>query len=83
MGNGNLVHSIERLSAGCNVVDCVKYFGAVVTHATLVANANGHAFEYDESFLVLKGFLIDLLGPDRPFAMFTHLPVEILFSGLW
>lgn len=83
MGNGNLVHSIKRLSAGRNVVHRVKYFGAAVPHAARIADAYRYSFKNDKSLLMLKGFLIDLLGPDRPFAMFAHLPVELLLSGLW
>jgi hypothetical protein len=75
MRNGNLIHSIEGLSAGRYIMHRVKYVGAVISQAASVAHADGHALEYDKSLLVLERFLINLLGPNGPFAVFARLAV--------
>lgn len=83
MGDGYHYRSIKRLNTSRDVMNFVKYVGAVVPHSTRIANAHSNPFENDESLLVLECFLIDLLWTHRPVTVFTHLTVKGFLSGLW
>ena len=82
MGNWYFFDTLERLGARCDVVDCVKDLGAVVSNTAGIAHSNHNAFENDEALLVLECLTSNFLGANGTLAMFTPISVRILFSAL-
>ena len=82
MRNRDLGDPIGRLCTGCDVVDGMKYLGAVIAHSTRVAHTDCNSLKYDEALLVLKCLLIDLFRTHRTLTMLTHIAVWRLLSGI-
>jgi hypothetical protein len=76
----NCFRSVERLSAGGYVVNCVKNLCTVVSAAANFANLNIHIFEDDETVLVLKGLALYPLGPNGSFAVFAFVVIHSSFE---
>ncbi len=64
-------YAIEGFCACRNVVDGVKYLGAVVTHSASVADAYSDSLKYDETLFVLERFAVDFPGTNRPVTVLT------------
>ncbi len=79
----NLLNSFEWLCSVSNVVDGVKNVSAVIPSAACVANTDDNVFKDDKSFLVLKGLALDLLGTNRPVAVFAPITVNGVVIVLW
>ena len=63
-------------------MNSVKYFGAVVSYPTSIADADRYSFKYDESLFVLESFAIDLLWANGSLAVFARVSVRFLLSGI-
>ena len=82
MRDRDLLDSFEWLCSGGDVVYGVKNVSAVIPCAACVADADDHIFKDDESFLVLKGLSLDLLGTDDAVAVFAPIAVDGVVIGL-
>jgi len=77
-----LFQSIERFRSSRDVVNCVKYLGAVITRSTIVANADCDALEDYETLLVLKSLSVDLLWSNGSVGVFARVAVSSPVSGI-
>jgi hypothetical protein len=82
MSDWNLLDSLEWLHSGCYVMHGVKNVGAVIPGSTCVANPNHDTFEDDETPLVFESLPLDLLGADRPLAVFAPITVHRIAISL-
>ena len=82
MSDRYLFNAFEGLGAGCDVMDGVEDFGAVITNTTGIADAYYDSFENDKALLVLEGLTSNSLGPNSAFAVLAPIAVRILFSAL-
>ncbi len=79
----DLLDSLEWFCSVGNVIDGVKNVSAVIPCAARVADAEDHVFQDDESLLVLERLALDLLGTDRPVAVFAPITVDGIAIVLW
>lgn len=82
MRDRDLLDSFEWFCSVDDVVHGVKNIGAVIPCAACVADADDYVFKDDESFLVLKGLALDLLGTDGAVAVFAAITVDGVVIGL-
>ena len=80
--NRDFGKAIKRLCAGCDVVDGVKYLGAVVPQSTRVTHTDSDSFKYDEALLMLECLLIDLFRSDSTLTVLAHITVWRFLSGI-
>jgi hypothetical protein len=78
----DLLDSFEWFCSGSNVVHGMKDVSTVIPGPARVADADDYIFKNDKSFLVLKGFPLDLLGTNGSFAVFALITVLVTIIGL-
>ena len=82
MSNRYFFNPLERLGAGCDVVDRVKDLGAVVSNTAGIADPYYNALENDKALLVFEGLTSNFLRANSTLAVFAPITVRILFSAL-
>src|SRR6266404_2956333 len=83
MGNRNFFGFFKRSQSRCYIIHGMKYIGRVVSSAAQVADPDDDVFENHEAGLMFERLALDLLRPDRSFAVLTFVVVHNLTSVLW
>lgn len=82
MRDGNLFGSLKGPRSRSYIVHGMKYVGGVVSSAAQVTDSDDDVFENYKTGLMFERLALDLLGPNRSFAVLTSVSVHNLFLGL-